>query len=264
VVPRGASSESVPCQNLRDDHYGSVSHCCSFTAFPNSSSRSSLSQGDLSILKSSYRDDTAGREGSGIVQQALDRTILGRRVAIAVKDAAWSVWVQAPIMQAVLLPSDIPLTRAACLLFNPISALGLTDMLHSKQIKSFVLSAADSICGDLIVQFCGLADIVPICLFHNMNSFSRTTTKYPHVSLHEKNWQHDLRTLCTTNCCNYFVDCIGGSFPNLINALVPEHSTILLFGCLSEKLTALKNSSMIFHVTSSNSDTGNTNQKIAS
>jgi NADPH:quinone reductase-like Zn-dependent oxidoreductase len=220
-----------------------------------------VNQSDLLLLQGLYGvrktlPAIPGWEGAGTVVAAgggiLGRSLVGRRVACAGQtdgDGTWAEYHVAPARQCVPLRPDVDFEQGATSIVNPLTALGLLDMIRRGKHRAAVQNAAASQVGLMMSRLCRDCGIPMIHIVRRAEQVAALVATGETYVLDSgaAGFAENLRDVATELRATIAFDAVAGSMTGLILDALPQNSTVVVYGALSsEKCSDVDAISMIF------------------
>lgn len=192
-----------------------------------------INPSDLIPITGAYRHRVvpprvAGYEGCGIVVEAGDRDLLGRRVLPLRGEGTWQRFVQADHESIIPVPDDVPDALAARAYINPLAAL---LMLEAWPVagRRVLLTAAGSTCGRLLGTWAVAAGAAGVFAVHRSPRHADSL-----AALGLSPVRQDDRTLAAVaSKADVAFDAVGGRFAETLLAAMPRDAALVSYGLLS-------------------------------
>jgi NADPH:quinone reductase-like Zn-dependent oxidoreductase len=189
-------------------------------------------------------DFIPGVEGCGTVVAAgkgiLPRIFLGKRVACSSHYKTSGTWAEYMVTTAgSCFPAGKKVSdeQAAMTLVNPMTALALLDIARKGKHMSVVNTAASGALGRLIATLFerhGIQVLNVVRSGEAKKELESLGRKYVLNSLDE-GFEASLNHWCEARHCTLMLDAVGGEMVNRVLDVLPDGSTIILYGNLSLK-----------------------------
>jgi NADPH:quinone reductase-like Zn-dependent oxidoreductase len=221
-----------------------------------------VNQSDLLFLQGLYgvRKElpaVPGWEGAGTVVASggglFARSLRGRRVACGGQtdaDGTWAEYFVAPANQCVPLHRDVDFELGANSVVNPLTALGLLEMIRRGRHAAAVQNAAVSQVGLMMTRLCREAGIplINIVRREEQAEMLRASSE-PYVLDSSAAGHHQaLRSLAKELRASIAFDAVAGETTGRLLDALPGGATVVVYGALSnEKCRELDPIGLIFH-----------------
>lgn len=185
---------------------------------------------------------TPGWEGSGVVIESgggvLAWYLKGKRVACSVQsdsDGTWSEYLVVDAKTCIVLNDQIPFEQGACLIINPLTAIGMVERGIKGGHKAMIQTAACSQVGKMI-QVLAKRNQIPL-----INIVRRNEQKEELLSIGEKwiinsedpDFLVQLKEQAQKLGATIAFDAVGGGLTGKILEAMPPASKMLVYGALS-------------------------------
>jgi NADPH:quinone reductase-like Zn-dependent oxidoreductase len=197
-----------------------------------------------------------GWEGAGTVVAAGDgfmaRRLVGRRVACGGQtddDGTWAEYFAGPALQCIPLHPDIDFEQGAASIVNPLTALGLLDMIRLGRHRAAVQSGAASQVGRMVARLCRKLGVPLINIVRRDEQAEKLrSVEEPHVlSSSAPGFAETLRDMAAELHATIAFDPVAGAATGLLLDAMPERSRVVVYGALSgEKCRELDPIALIF------------------
>jgi NADPH:quinone reductase-like Zn-dependent oxidoreductase len=220
-----------------------------------------VNQSDLLLLQGMYGTRKTlptipGWEGAGTVVAAggglLARSLTGRKVACAAQpnaDGTWAEYHVAPARQCIRLHRGIDLEQGASSIVNPLTALGMLDMIRRGKHRAAVQTAAVSQVGLMMARLCGKHGIPVIHIVRRQEQVQTLQSMGEQYVFDSStpDFVAKLTDAARTLRATIAFDAVAGAMTGLLLDALPQHSTVVVYGALSaEKCRELDPISIIF------------------
>jgi len=185
-----------------------------------------------------------GWEGSGTVVEAgtgiLPRWLLGRRVACASQsegDGTWAEYFLAPAAMCIPLSRDVDDEQGAMLIINPTTAYALFDLARAGKHRAAVNLAAASQVGRMLVRLACPEGYPMIHVVRRSGQLAllRELGAEHVLDSSAADFKERLSQLCDSLGATVAFDPIAGPGSGPVLAAMPKHSTLVVYGALSEQ-----------------------------
>src|SRR5262249_32223306 len=135
------------------------------------------------------------------------------------------------------LKSDLPIEQAACLIINPLTAMGLLDTARRAGHSSAVQTAGASQLGRMMTVMAADAGFPLINIVRRnaqVELLRSLGSKYVLNSAQE-NFGEELRSLCLQLNTTAAFEAVAGDMTGTVLNAMPPNSTVYVYGALSEE-----------------------------
>jgi NADPH:quinone reductase-like Zn-dependent oxidoreductase len=220
-----------------------------------------VNQSDLLLLQGRYGirktlPAVPGWEGSGTVAASgggwLARSLVGRRVACGGQsdaDGTWAEYYVAPAKQCFPLRRGIDFEQGATSIVNPLTALGLLELIRRGRHRAAVQNAAASQVGLMMTRLCRKRGIplVHIVRREEQAEILRSMGERHVLDSSAPAFGDRLRDVTGNLRATIAFDAVAGAMTGLLLEALPEQSTVVVYGALSrEKCGEIDPISLIF------------------
>lgn len=199
---------------------------------------------DLLLLQGHYGKRktlpaTPGWEGAGTVVATgggvLGRWLMGKRVAFSAQTEAGGSWAEYCAVDAktcIALHKDVSFEQGACLIINPLTALGLIDQAQKEGHAAIIQTAAASQVGRMVAA---LAQIKKIPSIHIVRRKEQEALLKGHIVLNSESPDFEMELKQQAKALNATIvfDAVGGTMTGTLLNAMPDHSKALVYGALS-------------------------------
>lgn len=180
-----------------------------------------------------------GFEGSGVVSDSTDRSLIGRVVSVRSTNdnGTHATHILLPNHNMVVWPSGTKPIDVACAIVNPLSAIGMLSRVNTLGYGSVLLSASNSELSRMMIRYFTHQKKQVYGMVRNINQREEllslgaadifVDTDAEHHALLKK-----VEQLKEKVC---FLDCIGGDFAGSVFNSLPAESTMVNYGRLSKQ-----------------------------
>lgn len=185
-----------------------------------------------------------GWEGAGEVVAhgggVLGRGLIGKRVACGGQGGGDGTWAQYFIARATMcfpLPEELPWEQGATLLVNPLTVLAMLDTIRKGRHGAVIHTAAASQVGQMLLPLSkeqGIPLINIVKREDQADLLAKRGAEYILLS-ESPTFRDDLRELSVRLNATAAFDAIAGSMTGTLLDCMPSHSTVLVYGALSEE-----------------------------
>ena len=197
-------------------------------------------QGKYGILKT--LPSVPGWEGTGEVIASgggwLARWLVGKRVACGLqedRDGTWAEYSVAKANECIPLKRKLPTERAASLIINPFTAMGLLDTAKRHGHRAAVHTAAASQLGRMLLAMAKRSDYPIIHVVRRAAQAALLTSLGAEHVLNssEDGFPERLRAACAKLRATAVFEAVGGEITGAIINVMPAGSTAYVYGALS-------------------------------
>jgi NADPH:quinone reductase-like Zn-dependent oxidoreductase len=196
----------------------------------------------------------AGAEGTGVVVAtgggvAADE-LMGKRVGFYSVSTLWGAWAEYAVVDTsfcVPLADAIKETDAAAMIVNPLTALGILDIVREVGVKSYVLAGG----GSQILKFVISAgsedgyEAISLVRLHYQIPRLKTAGAAHVLNTQAPDYERALRELIATEKPKVLLDAITGPLSSNIFPLMPEQSKWVVYGQLDTSTTTINEPSQL-------------------
>jgi NADPH:quinone reductase-like Zn-dependent oxidoreductase len=183
-----------------------------------------------------------GNEGAGTVVAYgggfLAWRLVGKKVGVLARDVgSYQQYVVVDAMTgAWRLDPSIAVEDAASFFVNPFTAVGIIDTVKQKGASAFVHTGASSQLGQMLVKLCPSQSMTVVSVVRREEQAKMLRELgATHVVVQTDGWEAELGKVIKDLNIKIAFDCIAGETTGLLMSLLPDRSTVFLYGALSEK-----------------------------
>lgn len=133
-----------------------------------------------------------------------------------------------------LIPLNLCTEDMASYIVNPFTVVGMIDTVKAKNEKVFINTAAASQLGQMLAKFCPSQGVTVVSLVRRQEQKDMLSSLgAEHVVVQNDGWQAELRTLIEKMKIKIAFDCIGGEMTGTLLSLLPNKSTVYVYGLMS-------------------------------
>lgn len=184
-----------------------------------------------------------GLEASGVIKEADNPEIIGKKVACYSKSGTWCEYITPTLYN--ILPDYVDLAKASCLTINPLTALVMQKLTHG---RSFLVNSANSALNLILLKISQKQN--PICIVRNSKAKAnllKIGTQYV-IDSSSVGYKDELFTALKLNPCNFAFDFIGGAGAGILLKSIEKDGILYLMGNLgAELIHELDPKEIIFH-----------------
>ncbi|HUS39361.1 MAG TPA: zinc-binding dehydrogenase, partial [Pirellulales bacterium] len=204
---------------------------------------------DLMLLLGKYGQlktlpSVPGWEGAGTVVASgrglMAGWLRGKRVACALQEdrnGTWAQYVVAGAMQCIPLKKDVSFEQGACLIVNPLTAMGLLETARRGGHAAAVHTAGASQLGRMMIAMAEQMNYPLVNLVRReeqvqlLRSLGATHVLNSSVEDIEEQLQETCQRLRATAA----FEAVGGDLTGTVMNVLPRGSTVYVYGALSEE-----------------------------
>jgi NADPH:quinone reductase-like Zn-dependent oxidoreductase len=185
-----------------------------------------------------------GWEGAGTVVASgggwMANWLVGKRVACGGQtdgDGTWAEYYACPAMRCVPLRRDLDFDQAACLLVNPLSALGLVEMARRGRHRAAVQTAGNSQLGRMLIRLCrrvGLPLISTVRRDEQIAELRELGAEHI-LNTQADGFEASLRSAAMRLRATIAFDAVAGSMTGRLLKALPSGSTVVVYGALEHE-----------------------------
>ncbi len=192
-------------------------------------------------------DVVAFGQGSGL----LARWLKGKRVACVTQDEGDGVWAEYALIasnRALPLAQSISTEQGAMSAVNPLSAVAMIDIARSRRQRSIINTAAASALGQMLNRLGKSEGVEIINIVRRAEQVAALKQQgIQHVlNSSDDDYLEQLRDLSHRMQTHLAFDAIGGDSTLQLLDAMPNGSTVLIYGNLSNQPARADTSSLIF------------------
>lgn len=195
-----------------------------------------------------------GFEASGRVvlgRGTYARTLVGRRVACAVQqqgDGTWAEYVAVDAIACLPLLPSVSFKQGAALFVNPFTAYALLERARKARARAVVQTAAASALGRMILRLAKRAGLPVIHIVRRDEQVAQLKAEGATDVLNSEtpDFSEQLRSRCAKLDATLAFDAVAGNLSNLLVEAMPEGSTVIVYGALSEQNITVSPADLIF------------------
>ena len=198
-----------------------------------------------------------GFEGTGIVVETGNdekaKRLKGRRVSCfsqSDQDGTWGDYFLTPAANCLTVRDDLPVEQAACFFINPFTAYALYNKCLSRKPAAIIQNAATGQVGSFIRTFAKTDQLPVINIVRkpkHVEQLKAEGEKFVLCSADE-NFLENLQTMSSGFFSPVMIDAVGGEQSGQILNVLPDQTTLMLYGGLSGMdIASLDPLQIIFH-----------------
>jgi NADPH2:quinone reductase len=211
---------------------------------------SQINPTDLHTIRVGYKDRLEGdnkyiipgSEGVGKVIEVGDDSLnnfLGKKVVYVTMKGSWAEYaVTTPLTTFIIDEKSFHTDSQFWPSFiNPITAMCMLDITRKANSLSVVQTAAFSQVGQMFIKICKLNNIKTINVVRNKAQFQALKDIGADFILdqNDPNFKKDFKTIVNKLSPSVCFECVAGDFGGLIFNIMPNKSTMYLYGSLALK-----------------------------
>jgi len=183
-----------------------------------------------------------GSEGCGVVVASgggvLAGKLVGKNVGAVPGEGSYSQYVCVDAMgKAWELDQSVPVEDCASFFVNPLTAMAIIDTVKKHGEKIFIHTAAASQLGQMIARVAPSMDVTVVCCVRRQEQADTLAALgVKHIVIQEDGWQTELKALIESLKIKVAFDCIAGDMTGTLVGLLPEGSTVHVYGGLSSRV----------------------------
>lgn len=185
---------------------------------------------------------TPGWEGAGTVVATggglLGRWLMGKRVAFSAQtdgDGSFADYCAVDAKTCIPLKRDVSFEQGACLIINPLTAVGLIDEALSGRHRAIIQTGAASQVGRMVLQLAKLHKLPSIHIVRRPDQEELLKKLGAEVVLNSE--APDFHTLLKDEAkrlnATIAFDAVAGSMTGTLHSAMPNRASILVYGALS-------------------------------
>ncbi|KAL7746790.1 hypothetical protein RI367_007836 [Sorochytrium milnesiophthora] len=195
-----------------------------------------------------------GLEGMGYVEAVganIENVKVGQKIVPLLSERAatgygtWQAYVVIKEQEALIVPDHLADEAAAQLIVNPLSILAFDDMLQLSSGQTLLQSAAASVLGRQLIQYCKLKGVKTINLIRRDDQQQiKDLTELGADHVIHTDRPHDevvqlIKEVTDGKGADAAVDAVAGDITELLTKAVKDHARVLIYGRLSDKPTTV-------------------------
>lgn len=202
---------------------------------------------DILLLQGKYGKKknlpaTPGWEGSGTVIATggglLARWLLGKRVAFSAQnegDGSWAEYCAVDAKTCIPLKKGVSFDQGACLIINPLTAVGLIDEAVAGGHSAIIQTGAASQVGRMVLKLAHLKGIPVINVVRRADQEDLLKKLGAEIVLNSttKGFENALKTEANRLQSTIAFDAVAGDMTGILHSAMPNRSTLLVYGALS-------------------------------
>jgi NADPH:quinone reductase-like Zn-dependent oxidoreductase len=200
---------------------------------------------DIAFLRGGYNivkplPAVPGFEGTGTVVETGDasRDLLGKRVSCFVQarhDGTWADHFIARRQDCIVLKEGIKLEQAACLAVNPLTALGMLDMVLERGARAIILNAAGGQVPRIMNSLASTKGIAVVNLVRKEPVAAALKEEgFQHVlNTSDEDFPRSLAAITEKLRPTMAFDAVAGGLAGQILNTMPDGSVLTVYGALS-------------------------------
>lgn len=193
--------------------------------------------------------EASGRVVSGHGTYA--RALVGRRVACAVQqqgDGTWAEYAAVDAMSCLPLLPSVSFEEGAALFVNPFTAYALLERARKARARAVVQTAAASALGKMILRLSQRAGLPVIHIVRRDEQVQqlRELGATDVLNSETPGFLEYLTARCHELGATLAFDAVASDLSRMVVQAMPEGSTLIVYGALSEQNVAISPSELIF------------------
>lgn len=183
-----------------------------------------------------------GWEGAGTVVATggglAGRWLMGKRVAFSAQTDAGGTWAEYCAVDAkscISLHPGVSFDQGACLIINPLTALGLVDQAAKESHAAIIQTAAASQVGRMVVALTNQKKIPAIHVVRRKEQETLLKELGAKIVLNSESasFEQDLKREAAALKATVAFDAIAGNMTGTLLSAMPAHAKVLVYGSLS-------------------------------
>jgi len=185
-----------------------------------------------------------GWEGAGEVVLSgggvMGYWLSGKRVACAIQADRSGTWAEYAVVDAtacIPLNDDVSYEQGACLIVNPLTAVGMIESVKSESHESLIQTAAAGQLGRMVLHLAkrdGLSVINIVRRPEQVDLLKSLGAEHV-LDSSEADFFQQLKEMADRLDARIALDAVGGALSGTVLAAMPNKSQILVYGALAEK-----------------------------
>lgn len=197
-------------------------------------------QGGYNIVKT--LPAIPGFEASGVVVDAgKDATyLIGKKVSCFVQSdmsGTWSEYLVAEIEDVIVLKEKMDMDQAACLAVNPITAMGMFEIVKLREAKAIMQNAAGGQVAGFIRAMAAEVGVDVIDIVRKSDSIKKLENQGAKnvLSTDDADFDDKLKIICDELKPTVAFDAVGGELSGMMFNALDNDSELVVYGGLSNK-----------------------------
>ncbi|KAL4459914.1 hypothetical protein ABPG74_003440 [Tetrahymena malaccensis] len=219
---------------------------------------SPINPSDLLFLTGKYANSgfippcIPGFEGSGLVVKSGGGeeadSLLNKRVAFIFCKGSYAQYTVANSQTCLLIDDDVTYNQAASSFVNPLTVVGMLEVVKEAKVKTVVHSAAASALGRMMVRYFKNNGVEVINIVRRQEQVDILKKEGATIILNQSDQDFfaQLKKLTTELNATIFFDAIAGPFTGEVLSQMPNNSTAYVYGLLSGENSSVSPAELIF------------------
>jgi NADPH2:quinone reductase len=198
-----------------------------------------------------------GFEGSGLIIEVgddVDPSLLDKKIAFMQQPSmpnysgTWRQFIYINADGLATYPDELDYDSIATISINPPTVWGFFDITERKKAKSIIHDAASSSLGRMLVRSWRKYEITLINIVRRQEQVDILEEEGAEIVIDSSldNWEESLKQVIGEHKPTVFFDAIGGVFSSKVLSLMPNNSTMYVYGNLSGEAIHYDASNLIF------------------
>ncbi|KAL4506571.1 hypothetical protein ABPG72_000142 [Tetrahymena utriculariae] len=219
---------------------------------------SPINPSDLVFMSGKYLNSALkppcipGFEGSGLVIKSGGGdeadSLLNKRVAFFRCKGAYAQYTVANSQTCLLIDDDVTFNQAASSFINPLTVVGMLEVVKEAKVKTVIHSAAASALGRMMVRYFKNNGVEVINIVRRQEQVEILKQQGATIILNQNDQDFllQLKKVATESNATVFFDAIAGSFTGEVLSQMPNNSTAYVYGLLSGQNSSVSPTELIF------------------
>ncbi|EAR90900.1 zinc-binding dehydrogenase family oxidoreductase (macronuclear) [Tetrahymena thermophila SB210] len=193
-----------------------------------------------------------GIEASGVVVQSgggeLADSLVNQRIAFFGGSGTYAQYAVINAQQCLLIDDDVSFNQAATSFVNPLTVIGMLQVVNEAKVKAVVNSAAASALGRMMVRYFKNNGVEVINIVRRQEQADILKQEGATIILNQTNEDFlvSLEKITSQLNATIFFDAIAGSFTGQVLSRMPDNSTAYVYGLLSGNDCSISPRELIF------------------
>ena len=140
--------------------------------------------------------------------------------------------------QCVPLDRNVTFNQGANFFVNPMTAIGLIEIVSNDKGRSVVITAASSQLGKMMIRICQESRIQVVATVRKEDQAEDLKSKFnlEHVlNTEDEKFFDKFKETVKELGTKHLLECIAGEMTGKLASIMPPKSTVVLYGCLSRQ-----------------------------
>ncbi|KAL4512694.1 hypothetical protein ABPG72_020531 [Tetrahymena utriculariae] len=193
-----------------------------------------------------------GFEGSGTVVKSgggdFANNLMNQRVAFYGGSGTFAQYSVVSAYQCIPIENDVSFSQAASSFVNPLTVIGMLEVVKEARVKTVVHSAAASALSRMMVRYFKQNGIEVINIVRRSEQVDILKKEGAKIILNQTNedFLEQLKKITSEQNATIFLDAIAGQFTGKVLSVMPNNSTAYVYGQLSGEDSSISPNQLIF------------------